>query len=94
MAQKQINEVLSILADLDDYIKSEQKRLKGQLNYYKRKYKEYEEQCETLAEKLVKQTQLARHNNEVAEMWKATYEALASGEFHYESLDNGELHER
>ena len=74
MAQKQINEVLSILADLDDYIKSEQMRLKGQLDYYQRRYKEYEDQCETLAEELVKQTHLASYNGKEAKKWRQLYE--------------------
>ena len=76
MSEIKIEDIYSVIINLDEYVRSEQEYLQDRLETYRTKYLDYYKKNQKLATELVRAGNLASYNAGEAEKWKHLYEKL------------------
>jgi hypothetical protein len=76
MSEIKIEEMFSILLELDDYVRRKLDKLQDRLNLYEGKYNDYYRKNQKLASEVIRLGNLASYNAGELVKWKHLYEKL------------------
>ena len=76
MSEVKLEEMFSILLELDDYVRRKLDKLQDRLNHYESGYKDYYKKNQKLASEVIRLGNSAAYNAGEVVKWKHLYEKL------------------